>query len=483
MITEPTVNMTYIPRVQGLTDYEQDLLKRLYEVWLKKLPRNRIRDRYYRAKNSLKDLGIAIPPELKDMETALGWAAKAVDMLAVRSRFDGFAYKDDVDGIDEILKQNNFKLLYSQATISELKHSCSFITVSKGYENEPEVIISAYSAETAAAIWDGRKKRIEGGFTVVEVDDDSRIPTWINLYTDNAVIELRDIGGTWKMNRLPHSQGRPLMEALVYQPDLDRPFGKSRISRAVMSIADSAIRTAVRAEVASEFFTSPQKYILGCDDTIFADKTKWEAYIGNIIAISDNPETGSVPQFGQLSQMSMQPHTDYMRSLAMQFAGETNIPVSALGIVQDNPASAEAIRAAENYLIIEAEQLNETNGIALRNIGLLVHAIKNNTTIDKLSDVEKSIEPQFRNPSMPSAASQADAVMKRISAIPWLAESEVTLEDLGYTDSQRMRLMSDKKKARAAQELSKVREQLANSNVQGMNQEEPVKGEGNAVEE
>lgn len=439
------IQMAAAPKVSGLTEYEQDAFERLFEVWRQKLTRNELKMKYYRKKNTLKDLGISIPPQLKTLETVIGWPAKSVDMLAARSIFDGFVYEDEIEnGIDGILRDNKFKIMYKQAVTSELIHSCAFVTVSKGAEGEPPVLISFYSAENGAAIWDSRLKRIECGFTVVEVDKKSGSPVWINLYTDEAVIELRK-DGVWRATRLEHPQGRPLMEALVYCPDIDRPMGKSRISRAVMSITDSAVRTALRSEVSAEFFTSPQKYMLGVDDAIFENQTKWDAYIGNLMAITRDEE-GNIPSVGQFPQMSMQPHTDYMRSLAASFAGETNLPISSLGIIHDNPASAEAMRTAESYLIMEAESLNETNGDALRSIGLLVHAIARGVTIDQLSDAEKSIEPRFRNPSMPSVVSQSDAIVKQVAAFPWLAETEVALEELGYNKEQRTRLLSEKRR-------------------------------------
>lgn len=388
-------------------------------------------------------------------------AAKAVDMLAARSIFDGFVYEDDVEnGIEDVLRLNRFKIMYKQATKSELVHSCAFATVSKGAEGEPPVLVSFYSAVNGAVIWDSRLKREECGFTIVKIDEKTNMPTWIDLYTDDAVIELRE-EGVWRATRLGHPQGRPLIYALVHCPDLDRPLGKSRISRAVMSLADSAIRTALRSEVSAEFFTSPQKYLLGIQEGFFDDNPKWDAYIGNILAVTENPETGTVPQFGQLPQGTMQPHIDYMRSLAASFSGETNIPINALGIIHDNPASAEAMRTAESYLIMDAEDLNEVNGDALRNIGLMIHAIQGNTTVDKLTDAEKSIEPRFRNPSMPSVVSQSDAIIKQVSAIPWLAETEVALEELGYNKEQRTRLLSDKRKIAARAALEQARQQAA----------------------
>lgn len=453
--------MVAMPQVENLTDYEQDALNRLYELWQAKLSRNQLRMKYYRKKNALKDLGIAVPPELKHLETVLGWAAKSVDMLAARSIFDGFVYEEQPRySIDSILRDNKFRIMYRRGVKSELIHSCAFITVSEGAEGEPPVLVSFYSAENAAAIWDSRLKRIECGLTIIDVDEKTNIPTWINLYTDNAVIEIKKSGIKFEATRHEHGQGRPLMEVLPYSPDLDRPLGKSRISRAVMSISDSAVRTALRSEVSAEFFTSPQKYMLGVEDDLFKNQTKWEAYIGNILAITRDEE-GQIPTVGQFPQMSMQPHIEYMRSLAAEFSGETNIPISSLGIIHDNPASAEAMRTAETYLIMDAEELNETNGDALRNIGLLVHAIAQGTTVDNLTEQEKSIEVKWRNPSMPSVVNQSDAIIKQVSAIPWLAETEIALEELGYNKEQRTRLLNDKKRIQAQSILNQIAMQQA----------------------
>ncbi|MCL2757346.1 MAG: hypothetical protein FWD43_04635 [Coriobacteriia bacterium] len=266
-----------------------------------------------------------------------------------------------------------------------------------------------------------------------------------DTYTDDAVFEITQENGLFRAERKPHPQGRPLMEPLRYRPSIDRPFGKSRISGAVMSITDSAVREALRTEVSAEFFTAPQRYLLGADEEAF-NKPKWTQYITSIF-LASRDENGEVPTYGQLPQMSMQPHLDYSRQLAASFAGETSIPISSLGVIHDNPSSAEAIHAAREDLIIEAEGLNITNGVALRNIGLLILAIMQDKRVADLDEIEKTITPIFRNPEKPSRVSQADAIVKQAAAIPWIAETEVALEELGYTDDQRMRMLSDKHKA------------------------------------
>lgn len=439
-----------ILKTHGLDGEHAALLQELLVVHQIKLARNLTKTKYYDAKNKLKDLNIAIPPQLRNVETVVGWPAKGVTALANRSTFDGFVMTDEAlaDQVASVLAQNKFKTTYSQAVISELVHSCAFVTVSKGNvaAGEPKVLISAYSAEKASAIWDYRAKRIKAGMTITESNADG-VPTAINLYTDAAVLTLEyDTDGWHLRNTATHKMKRPLLEALVYNPTLDRPFGRSRITRAVMSLTDSAVRAALRAEVASEFFTSPQRYLLGADEKMFEGIDKWQAYLGSMLAVSRD-EDGEIPQYGQLPSMSMQPHVEYMRSLAAQFAGETSLPISSLGIVQDNPASAEAIYAAKEDLIIEAQNLNDSNGEALRAVCCMIIATITEQSYAEASSM--SISAKFRSPAMPSVVSQSDAMVKQIAAIPWIAESRVALEELGYSESQIERLMSDKRKAGA----------------------------------
>lgn len=453
---EEAMNLSGLAGADGLTASEVDTLRELISVWDSHRQKNLLRDMYYDGKNKLKDLGISIPPSLKDVETVVGWSAKAVDALAVRSMFDGYMSEEHGDYLRRVVDDNRLKILYGQAVTSELKHSCAFLTISKGAEGEPPVIVSAYSATNAAAIWNRRKKRIEAGMAIVDLAPDATskrtIPTWVNLYTDKETIELKKDGSQWYVRRHEHLMGRPMMEPICYRPSLDRPFGKSRISRAVRSINDSAVRTALRSEVTSEFFTAPQKYLLGADDSTFEEKSAWEAYIGNIFAVTEN-ENGDLPHFGQLPQASMQPHTDYMRSLAARFAGETNIPISELGVIHDNPSSAQAIEAAKEPLIIEAQAINDYNADALRVIAHMAIAIKKNVALSDLSDSDCDVRAVFKNPAMPSVVTMADAMVKAVSpaGAQWVAGTDIYWQWLGMDEATQKQLAAQYEKVQAQQ--------------------------------
>jgi len=426
-----------------------EMVKNLTEVWNSKLAKNQLRNRYYEGKNKLKNIGIAIPPDLEGMDAVVGWPQAAVDHLANRSRFDGYtASNEEIDAIlSEVVTKSSLKRKYSQAVHSELIHSCEFITLSKGGEGEPDVVIQLHSAERASAVWDSRRGRIAYGMAIVDFNDDGK-PTEFNLYTDKAVVTFWiNESEVWECEHTEHNAGVPLIEALVYRPTENRPFGTSRITRSVRALTDSAVREFVRGELSQEFNTSPQKYLLGADKKVLDGKTKWEAYIGQIFGVSRD-ENGDIPQFGQLAQGTIDNHTNYMRSLAARFSGETHIPVSVLGVLHDQASSAEAIYAANEGLIIEAEDLNDTNGTALYNIGLMVIAAKQNKPVAELTDEERDFSVNFKNPAMPSIVSQADAMIKIVSAVPEFAETDVFFEQLGFSEDVRRRIASEMKKAK-----------------------------------
>lgn len=434
-------------RVRGLDGEYTDMLDELFDLWRAKLVNNQLRYRYYNGETHLKNIGIAIPPILRDRcEMVVGWPQKAVDALAVRSRFDGWtAADDDVQRmLDAISERSRLAQRYNQNAVSELIYGCSFATVGMV---DGKARIDLYSAEQAAAVWDDAKGRIAYGMTIQRFSGGE--PVEATLYTDDAMVRLwRTDGGYWDFEAEPYSMGRPAMEAFVYRPTYRKPFGQSRITGAVMSITDSAVRESFRTELSAEYFTSPQKYLLGADKKALNGQTKWEAYIGNIFAVSRD-QNGDLPQFGQLPQGSMQPHTDYMRSLAARFAGETNVPLHMLGIVSDNPSSAEAIYAASEPLIIDAEDLNASARETLKSLALMCVAGELGVPLSELTDGQRDLSANFASPAMPSVVSQTDAAVKIASVVSEFAGTSSFWKMIGMPEDARREVEAEIRKNNA----------------------------------
>lgn len=445
-------------QVAGLPAPEQQMLNELVEVFAVHQAANAKKNRYYEGKISLGsvNLGIALPDGLQRLEIGCAWGAKCVDVLAARSMFDGFVGADgeDADELNDMVRRNRLIDQYNKACRDELKIGATFATLSR--DRVLGCKIRFHSAQTAAALWDGDKGRIRCGMAVIDTAPDNTDKTWtpslLYLYTDSAIWEIsRTTGAAWRAEGYGHRMGRPLMEPMIWNATSDKPFGRSRIKEPVRRLIDGYVRTIANATIGLEFATAPQKYLLGVTEEQYEAVTsqKFRQYVGSIIAATQNPETGQNPVFGQLQQGSIQPHVDMLRLLATQFSAATGLSVTDTGVINDaNPTSSEAILAQTQTLVAMAEQLNVTNGDALRTIAHMALAIAHNTTPEELTDEQKAVMAHFRNPAMPSVSVTADAAAKIAAQRPSFAQTDTFLEMLGFGPADIRRIKAQELRAR-----------------------------------
>lgn len=427
-----------------------DMFCELMGVWRGHLRSNRLKYRYYDGKNRLKDYGISTPPELRNIAPVVDWPNKAVTALADRVRFDGFTAADGgVQAmLDSLTQRAGFMRSMRFLAHSEEIHGCYFATVSVDGSGRPRV--GFHDAGRAAAVWDHAEGRIAYGLVIDLFDGQD--PVEARVFTDGAVASMRRVGRVWHCDIEPIAMGRITMESFAYRPTDRKPFGQSRISRAVRWLTDSAVRVALGGDISYQFSVTPQKYLLGADRDAFGEMTKWEAVIGTMLGVGYNGKDGVMPQYGQLPQASMQPTIDYMRLLATMFSGATNIPRSQLGIPHDQPESAEAIYAANEALVIEASDLIDGNRETMRSIARMCVAAEMDVPLDDLTDAQLDIMPNYRNPAMPSVVSQADAAVKIASAVPEFAGTGAWWKMLGMPEDTR-REIENETAARNAQRL------------------------------
>jgi len=445
----------------GLRKEDAALMRELLREYDSHQKKNALKRRYYDGHIPLREvnLGLALPKDLQGLEMDCSWGGKAVDVLAARSRFDGFVGRDgqSVDALDRIMSDNRLKSEYPKAVRQELTYGCTFATLSA--DDEIGCRIRFHSPEDAAALWDGVKGRIGAGFACIDSEDDGtgRRVSLVNLYTDETVVVLRRFGERWTAEYHENSVGRALMEPLTYNATARKPFGRARLKAPVRRLIQSYVRTICNATIGLEFSTAPQKYLMGVTDDQYdvLVSDKFRAYVGSLIASTVNPETGEKPTFGQLSQGTIEPHVQMMRLISVQFAAATGLSVTDVGLTNDsNPTSADAIEAQTKALSLEAEQLNESNGDALVQIALMAQALAEHKPISELDDDARNIVAQFKNPTMSSLSAQADAAMKIASMRQGFAQTDVFMEMVGFGQADIRRIRAQESKARGLQLLT-----------------------------
>jgi len=126
-----------------------------------------------------------------------------------------------------------------------------------------------------------------------------------------------------------------------------------------------AKRTLERADITAEFYSFPQKYVLGMDSDAEPLET-WKATVSSMIQISASSD-GDKPTVGQFTTPSMSPFTEQLRTAAALFAGETGLTLDDLGFISDNPSSVEAIKASHENLRLSGKAAHRSIGSGLRN--------------------------------------------------------------------------------------------------------------------
>ena len=451
--------------IAGLDDAENDTLNMLLTQLDATAERNILRASYYDGKRALKMIGTLIPPQYYRLGIVLGWSAKAVDILARRCNLDGFVWTDgDLGslGFDEVWEGNDLGTEISAALVSSLIHGPAFLIGTAGdvAQHEPPALIHVKDALNATGTWNPRTRHLDNLLSVTARDSENGQVTGLVLYLPDLTITAVKEDGKWQVDRSEHPWGVPA-EPLVYKPRPGRPFGTSRISRAVMSLHDQALRTVIRMEAHNDVYTIPDLWMFGADESIFknadgSQKASWQVVMGRIKGVPDD-EDATTPRADvkQFPASSPQPHIESLKQQAQLFSGETSIPLTSLGVSDmSNPTSADSYIASREDLIAEAEGATDDWGPPLRRALIRALAIANKEAV--VPDEWRSIEAKWRSPMYLSRAAQADAGMKQLTAVPWLADTDVGLELLGLTEQQREQAMAQKRRAQAAQTLQQL---------------------------
>lgn len=433
--------------------------------------RNGQKEAYYEQKNLFKDLRITLPPTLRGIETALGWVAKGVDSLADRIQHQGFALpggSPDDFGIQDIWDANRLALEAPMATTSTLIHGCSFIVSYLGdvAAGEPEVVVTVVDAKRGTGLMSPLAGMGLSAYLGVLAQDEAGQGTYYLLLTRHEAIHIKKSGYGWKTLTLPHGLGRVPVEPLIFNPRTTQRFGTSRVSRAAMGITDGAVRTLVRTEVGAEFFTMPQRWMAGASEENFKDSNGefvpvFKILTGGVWAAppvfkkddeTDENIPAMLPEMGQFPQVSMAPSLEHYRMHAQNMAAEMNLPISAFGVVQDNPSSAEAIYAAKEELVILSEktiaQFSYSWSRAMQT------AVQMRDNLREVPSELKRLQVLYRDPSTPSRAAAADSALKIQSIVE--SGNEVLMELAGMTPQQIERVMAGVRRAEARDTMNRL---------------------------
>lgn len=461
--TDPTadnwfidVDSLHISRIDGMDADGLATTMQLIDVWRNHYPRNRLRSTYYLAHYAYEGVAYSIPKSMRSMaRPMIGWPNKAVRALADLSTFEGFEASTSLQSrVDELADVSMLDVKVPQSIVSAYTHGCAFLTVSTDMDGR--TLITPRSADWSAAIWDWNHNRIGSALTITDKDKTGKV-TAFNVWLPGIVWECRKdtahYGDLWYA--VPQTTGfdRPTVVPFVHDEQLNRPFGSSRITRPLMNLTDFGLRTLVRMEATAEFYAAPRIWFLGANKSQMSSDS-WSSLLQVINGVPAD-KNGKKPDMRQVSQASMQPHADMLRSIALLVAAETDIPATDLGITVDNPASAEAMAEAERKLSRTADRQNRRFGRALRDaVGMALLAE------GASEDDVRSIRAIWAPTKETSDAARADYYAKVASVNPSFADSDVGLAKAGLSMDEIRRQRDYERQQRSQQAVDQLRAQL-----------------------
>jgi hypothetical protein len=265
--------------------------------------------------------------------------------------------------------------------------------------------------------------------------------------------EFRQVAdGEWVYSDGPTREELPTLYVFAHRRvGTVAPFGRTRITKFVRTLTDDAIRCLWHMQVSGAFYSMAKLYMTGLTDdqfdSVMENKTNYQ--LSRILALT-NGDDGERPNVGQLSGNSPQPFIDELRALAAQLSGATGVPLNSLGIVQDNPSSAEAIQAAREDICLIAERDIADDKATLRRVMRAAMAVESNTTTDRLDGALADVMARFASPMLYSMSASADWATKINSIRPGFGKTDVAARMVGIDEADLDSVKADEVRENAA---------------------------------
>ena len=388
----------------------------------------RIKYQYYNAENSYVDFGISVPVKMMNSKPGIGWASRAVNTLSDRVVFDGFA--NDTFRINELFDEINAKRVLNKAKKDAHIAGVSFVAIS---ETPNGVALIPFTASEATGVVDDNTGLLSYGLAVLSwTGDDALAQSSVSEPKDYVVFtpEATTIYKNKKIDSITKNPtGRTMLHALTHGATASQPLGRSRITKTVRRIVQEVARVKRRYEIAGEFYSTPQRWVLGTEqDFTQEQKNKLDSTIGKAWVFSKDDD-GDKPEIGQLAQMSINQFEDNKKGLARDFCAETALTLRNLGYETANPTSAESLSAMSDDLLLEARASQDEMGEQIKQIAISIRLTLNKS--DKVPEDLENIKAAWRPIFQVDVGAAGDAVYKLIQAMPELAGSVQIYQMLG----------------------------------------------------
>lgn len=451
-----------VPVLSALSDDETQILTQLRNELQFHRFQMELRNAYYNGEQRIAQLGIAVPPNLQRLRAVVGWPRLVVDSLDERLDVEGFRAGSGADtdpDLWDIWQANDLDLESQLGRIDALIYGSSYLCVGSPDEDGDPPIITVESPLHIACQFDPRTKAITAALRVWTdgvIEGESA-----TLYLPDQTISLehRFQGSPWGVvDRDDHGLGQVPVVRMSNRARLTERRGYSEITPELISVTDAACRSMLSLAVAGEFYSAPQRYVLGAKESAFQNadgtpRTGWESYLGRFLMI-ERDNNAELPTVGQFTAYDPSTYTKVIDEYAQIVAAITGLPAEYLGITTSNPASADAIRMTTDRLVTKAKRKQRSFECAYEDAMRLALMIQNGS--GDIDPEYQSMETLWRDPAIATPAATSDAITKQVQEGILPATSIIALQRLGYSPAEIEIIVAERKTDAATLLLQQV---------------------------
>jgi hypothetical protein len=428
-------------------------------------------DNYYNGEQPLSFVAPEVKAQVGDRLTTLivNWPRTIVDSVQRRLYVDGFRMGDAGGADDELQRlwqENDLDEWSHLGQVDTLVHARSFLLV-WGNEKDPLTPrITVESAHQMTVSYGGGSGTVRAALKRWTDDDGAQRAT---LYAPDGVFRFRStssrtalIAPRWELIDVLDNP----LDAVPVVPVVNRPRvlnldGQSELTD-VIPLADAVNKLATDMLVASEYHAMPRRWATGIEIPAGPDKERLRAEVAKYWDNATKGKTwlaGSGVDFGQFDEASLTNFTEAIQLLTAQIAAIAGLPPHFLGINTDNPASADAIRAAEATLVERAWEKQRIWGGAYERAMRLAVAARDGVPLRAVPAELRRMETIWRDPATPTPAQSMDAAVKGVQA--GIYDDVAAQESVGLSPQQRDAIADRRRESATTAATADVQARLA----------------------
>lgn len=368
--------------------------------------------RYYRLKQTLEHLGMAIPPSMRRFVVWANWPRVVVRTITGRQKVRSLILpgQETADPhLRAIWDASNLSAHTKMFRRDVLIFGRSYLSVGANEKDPKLPLVRVESPREMEALVDTRTETMTAAARFYGKDKNGLGPTHVTLYLPDQTIWVeRGTDNRWReVDRDIHNLGAvPVVMHLNERVSGEGFEGESELVD-IISLTDGMARSLTNLQFAQEAHGVPGIWATGVKNGDFVDEhgkqlPMFEAYY-DVIKILSDPNA----KWGQFDAADLKNFETAGRIYGTQASVSYGFPGRYFGVTSSNPPAEGAIRADEIELINAVEDKNEAEGMVLGWMGALTLRFATGSWVEG-----NRVRVDYFDPGTPTVAQRADALSK-----------------------------------------------------------------------